>query len=101
MKNKMNKRGDIPITILVIGIVMVCILAILSFNVSILKVQKNFDIQIVKEIKLVKERADFYKNLGFSEGQIDSILEIKTDEQGRRYIISERDGISVRYDFPR
>lgn len=95
-----NKKGDIPITILVLGIVAVCILAIVSFNVSLLKVQKNFDIQIVKEINLIKEKADFYGNLGFSKEETDSVLNIKYDSQGR-YILLARESISVRYDFPR
>lgn len=95
-----NKRGDIPVTILVLGIVMVCILAITSFNVSSLKVQENFDTQIVKEITLIKEKADFYSNLGFAKEEIDSVLNIKYDSQGR-YVLLERRGTSVRYNFPR
>ncbi len=95
-----QKKGDIPITILVIGILVVCIIAIFSFYFSILKVQKNFDTQIVKEIKLIKEKADFYGNLGFSQQEIGSILNISSDSQGR-HIFLERGYISVRYDFPR
>ncbi|MDP2628751.1 MAG: hypothetical protein Q8P15_02550 [Nanoarchaeota archaeon] len=95
-----NKKGDIPITILVLGIVAVCILAIVSFYASSWKVQKNFDIQIVEEINLIKEKADFYSNLGFTKEEIDSALNIKYDSQGR-YILLAREGISVRYDFPR
>ena len=95
-----NKKGDIPVTILVLGIVAVCILAIVSFYVSSLKVQKNFDIQIVKEIKLVREKADLYGNLGFTKEEIDSALNISYDSQGR-YIFLDRGTISVRYDIPR
>lgn len=95
-----NKKGDIPIVILVIGILLVCILTIASFNVSSLKVEKNFDVQIVKEVNLIREKADIYKNLGFTAEEIDSILGIRKDEQGR-YIFLEREGISVRYDIPR
>jgi len=95
-----NKKGDIPVTILVLGIVAVCILAIVSFYASSLKVQKNFDIQIVKEIKLLREKADFYSNLGFTKEETDSALNISYDGQGR-YIFSKRDGVSVRYDIPR
>ena len=95
-----NKKGDIPVTILVLGIFAVCILAILSFYVSSWKVQKNFDIQIVKEIKLIGEKADFYSNLGFTKEEIDSELNISYDSQGK-YIFLDRGFISVRYDFPR
>jgi len=95
-----NKKGDIPVTILVLGVLAVCILAIFSFYFSFLKVQKNFDIQVVKEIKLIKEKADFYGNLGFTQEEIDSLLNISYDSQGR-YLFLDRGFISVRYDFPR
>lgn len=94
-----NKRGEIPITILVLGIVLVCILAIASFYVSSSTFNKNFDIQIVKEAKLAGEKADFYSNLGFTQEEIDSLLDIKPDSEGR-YLLLERDGISVRYYLP-
>ena len=96
---KLNKRGEIPITILVLGIVAVCILAIVSFYTSSLKVQKNFDIQIIKEAKLLGEKAELYGNLGFNQEEIDKILGIESDSEGR-YIFLERDGVSVRYNIP-
>ncbi len=100
MKNKINKRGDIPITILVLGVVLVCMATIVSFYISSQKVNKDFDIEIVKEIKLIKEKIDLYKNLGWSQGEIDSVLGIKSDEQGR-YILLSRGSISARYALPR
>ncbi len=38
----LNKRGDIPITILVIGVMLVCALALFSFFSSIIKIRNNF-----------------------------------------------------------
>lgn len=38
----MNKRGDIPITILVIGVVLVCSIAIVSFFISTVKARNSF-----------------------------------------------------------
>ena len=64
------------------------------------KVSKNFDIEPVKQIKLIREKISFYENLGLNQGEIDSILGIKTDSQGR-YVYIEAKGISVRYDLPR
>ncbi len=98
--NKMNKRGDVPVTILVLGVVAICVLAIFSFYTSSQKVSKNFDIEPVKQIKLIREKISFYENLGLNQGEIDSILGIKTDSQGR-YVYIEAKGISVRYDLPR
>ena len=42
MMHKKNKRGDIPVTILVIGVFVVCTLAILSFINSNLSISKTF-----------------------------------------------------------
>ena len=40
--NKKNKRGDLPVTILIIGVFGVCILAIFSFIYSSYKINKSF-----------------------------------------------------------
>lgn len=98
-----SKRGDIPVTILVLGVALICILAIVSFYVSSLKMSHNFDVQTVKEAKLAGEKADFYNNLGLGTAQIDSILGIKYDSQAGhnyRYIFLGRGFISVRYNIP-
>lgn len=95
-----NKKGDIPVTILVLGVVVICILAILSFFASSFEIKKNFDIQIVKETKLAREKFDVYTNFGFNKEEIDSALNIDYDQQGR-YILLQDDSISVRYNLPR
>ena len=100
MKKKMNKKGDIPVTILVLGVVLVCILTIASFYFSIIKISKNFDVQAVKEAKLMKEKVDVYHNLGLSDQQIDSMLGIKTDSQGQRYILVQQGSISAEAYLP-
>ncbi len=41
-KRRLNKRGDIPITILVIGVLLVCALAIFSFFSSTIKTRNYF-----------------------------------------------------------
>lgn len=38
----MDKRGDIPLTILVIGIILVCCIAIFSFSSSTIKARNSF-----------------------------------------------------------
>jgi hypothetical protein len=49
-KNGMNKRGDLPVTILVIGVLVVCILALVSFSHSSSRVGKLFkSIDIMEE----------------------------------------------------
>lgn len=81
-----NKRGDIPITILVLGIVLICILTIVSFYLSSLIMKSNFDINAIKQIKLARERLDVYQNLGFSRDQAESIVGVKTENIGNAQI---------------
>ena len=100
IKKIRNKRGDIPITILVLGVVAICILAILSFYFSSFEMKKNFDIQLIKEAKLAREKFDLYTNLGFTREEIDSALNVRYDQQGR-HIFLQRDPLSVRYELPR
>lgn len=57
-----NKRGDIPITILVIGVFVVCTLAILSFFASSISLRNSFaGVDIVKGLNEDMERAEFNK----------------------------------------
>ena len=71
-KNKTNKRGDIPVTILVMGVVAICILTIVSFYISDRAAKKGFDIELVEKAAIMGEKISFYKeSLGFSEAQVE------------------------------
>ena len=95
-----NKKGDIPIVILVIGVIAICILAILSFYISDRNAKKNFDIEIVERASIMGEKISFYKeSLGFSDQEITAIFGIKQDSQGK-HILLEQEKISVRYNIP-
>ena len=55
-----NRRGDIPITILVIGVFAVCALAILSFIYASVSLRNSFvGIDIVKDINYQIEFREF------------------------------------------
>ncbi len=59
MDNK-NKRGDIPITILVIGIILVCCVALISFVSSTIKARNYFvGIDLVEKINAQIEEKIF------------------------------------------
>ena len=63
-----NKRGDIPVTILVIGVFAICGLAILSFmysNIFVVKLD-NLGIEIFEDIHTSVEQFYFYLNIGDS-----------------------------------
>lgn len=61
----MNKKGDIPITILVIGVFAICGLAIFSFYISDSKIKEDFvNTELIEKINSFAEEIAFYKNLG-------------------------------------
>jgi hypothetical protein len=46
-----NKRGDIPITILVVGVILICTIALVSFISSSISVRKTFTgISVVEQL---------------------------------------------------
>jgi hypothetical protein len=57
-----NKRGDIPIVILVIGVFVVCTLALLSFFNSSIQVKNSFvGIDLIEEMNSQVEKSQFFK----------------------------------------
>ncbi|MFH1787234.1 MAG: hypothetical protein ABH811_00355 [archaeon] len=79
MKNKINKRGDIPVTILVIGVFAVCTLAILSFKFFDIKTNEDFYkiIGASEEMNTQIQKYYFYDNVEVSEGNIEKFLNIQ------------------------
>ncbi len=62
-----NKHGDIPIMILVIGVVALCGLVIASFFISDINIKaKPFGVGLVEEVNSNVEKFYFYLNLGDS-----------------------------------
>lgn len=73
MKTKLikNKRGDIPIVILVLGVVAICALALLSFLVSKSKTESEFQgVAALQKMNSEIEKFEFYKkNYDLEEAQ--------------------------------
>lgn len=62
MKNINNKRGDVPITILVIGVFSVCTLALISFYYASVQVGNAFaGINMLENINSIAEKIKFYE----------------------------------------
>ena len=110
-----SKKGDIPITILVIGVFMICALALLSFYSSNIEFGSSFyGIASMGKINGKINEYYFYKNLGIDEKKIKEIIDIKEDNLGKYILIeekieekkfifikySEKVLFSVRYNFP-
>ena len=97
-----NKRGDIPITILVIGVLAICTLTIFSFYLSKRDVEDDFSsVDVIEKILVTKEKISLYEeSFGFAQEEIDEIFGIKPDIQGR-YITAKQGPLSVRYNLPK
>lgn len=76
-----NKRGDISITILVIGVIAICAFALLSFlNASFYARQKFVGIEEMNFLEFQIEEYYFYKEKGFSNEEIGLIINIEDNK---------------------
>ena len=95
MINK-NKHGDVPVTILVIGVVFICGLAIFSFYFSARNVKNDFvSNEAVEQAVIIKNKISLYETLGLDISEIKN-LEIESDALGRYFVI-EKGSLSVKY----
>jgi len=64
-----NKKGDVPVTVLVIGIIAVCALAIFSFIISdkFFVNDNSLGIELFEQIHSDIEKFEFYRNIGDSD----------------------------------
>jgi hypothetical protein len=97
-----NKRADIPVTILVIGIFAVCTLAIFSFYYSASIVSNKMNSVVVVETALVvEEQIRFYESVGKSSDWIrDEISEIEDIVNGKYIVEIEDSNVKVVYEIP-
>ena len=111
MKNKniiKNKKGDISITLLVLGVFAVCSLALFSFYISGINGKETaIRVGIVEKIKSLEEEIRFYQNPEinknpmeimelFDKGVIEDNLVFIGIKNGDRYTIT---GTYFEYDF--
>lgn len=67
----MNKKGDVPITLLVIGVFAICGLALLSFYVADVKVKRTFvGIDLVEKLNINVEKYEVYENKDYVHEEI-------------------------------
>ena len=73
-----NKKGDLPVTLLVIGVVLICSLALFSFFYSSFYVgQSLVGISQLEELNFKIDQYFFYREIGVEENKINSVLGIK------------------------
>jgi hypothetical protein len=86
-----NKRGDIPIVILVLGVFFICMMVLGSFYIFQNRMNRTFvGTGVIENATAIGDKYHFYQNTGkFSEQEIDELLGIQTDEQGNKYVLVE------------
>ncbi len=92
-----NKRADIPITILVLGVFVICALAVTSFMIFKIEGSKDsLGVELFQEINTDIEKFNFYQNTDFSS--IESAEKINATISRNQLIIEKNNTkIFVRY----
>jgi len=95
-----NKRGDISITILVIGVFAVCVLAIVSFFISKSSAQGNFIAPAVFEnVSSQVESFYIYLDSGMTPQQAANRIGAQINPKGQLVINAEQRGMAVSYSM--
>ncbi len=94
----MNKKGDIPTMVLVIGVFVICIVAIISFKLSSDNFKAGFETsQMVEYVNSISEKVIFY-NLNNK----DPINEIeKTIPMTNLEVVESNNLYSITYNYTR
>lgn len=89
MKNLLRKKiGDVPVFILVIGVVALVMIAILSFSLSNANSPRDFaSIALIEEANSKLDQYNFYKDakIGLADREIMQVLDLE-QRLGRIYI---------------
>ncbi len=90
-----NKKADIPIVVLVLGVFFICMMVLSSFYLFKNRMNRTFvGTGIIEKAVAIEDKYYFYKNTGkFSEQEIEDILRIQRDEFGNKYVFIEKKSI--------
>lgn len=94
-----SKKGDIPITILVIGIIAICVMAIGSFAIFDSKTKSDLNSAgVVEKAAVNLDKILLYENLGFDQAEVETLLNVQTEPgTNRKYLEFEQSNIKVIY----
>lgn len=91
-----NKKADITITLLVIGVFIVCALTLISFYSSDITVKKSFEsVALVQKVSSLHEDILFYESIGKNP---EEIMEIFPEDSGASFVFEGRkngDGYTI------
>lgn len=90
IRKKINNKGNIPVTMLVIGVFALCSLALLTFFVSDFRVSNTFvGIQVMQEMSGALDEYNFYKSEGVPVDTIEKFYNL-TEKDGRKYFYFDK-----------
>ncbi|MDA3836938.1 MAG: hypothetical protein PF542_04915 [Nanoarchaeota archaeon] len=92
-----GKKGDISITILVIGVFAICGMALLTFMVSDFKMSNSFSgVGVMENMNAGIDEFLFYRNngIGFSAAG-DFLKESILEENGKKYLYYEKENYAL------
>ena len=91
-----NKKGDLPITILTVGVIAICGLAIFSFVISSKMTLGSFNVNYLENLNSDVEEFYFYLNLNMDQKLAAEIIDAKIENN---LLIVERNygELSVKY----
>ena len=85
-----NRKGDIPITVLVIGVFGVCALAMLTFLISDFSIGNSFvGIGIMQQLNSNVDEYLFYENVGVPQESLDLMFNY-IEEDSIKYFYEEK-----------
>ena len=93
-----NRRGDVPVMILVLGVFAICALVIISIvDVESKKGKYPSGFSEMDEMNSKIEMYNFYQSIKMPEEKINELLGVKTDGTGKNYLSVEKTGFAVKY----
>ncbi len=91
-----NKKADVPVMILVLGVFALVGMALLSFYVAGLKTGEIKGVESVEQANSLVDDFYFYENVGYSRDKIIQIMNLTESSEGILFLV-ENDGVSVSY----
>ena len=81
-----SKKGDLPVTILVIGIFALCAFALLTFFIADFKLSNSFiGVSVANHVSSMADQYLFYESHGTSTNKLNTIFNVTT-QYGREYL---------------
>ncbi len=85
-----SKKGNLPITLFVIGIFAVSGFALLTFFIADFRISNSFvGVEVLQKINSFSDEYKFYKNVGISDDELEKMFNL-TEEFGRKYFYEEK-----------